>query len=214
MTTRFYNILYKGNIVYVGVTTRTIDKRFNEHIKQKYLNRKNYSCVEIDKIIHPKIKTIEEFYNERQKVKYLEQKYIRECKNNGIRLLNISDGGEWGCSVLNKLKKENFFKKYGTYDGYVQWKNKKEKTKVWLRNWITHRTENKTKVWLRHWISGKSTNKSKQWLRSWIVVRSRNKTKKLLRDWIDSRTTNKTKKWLRNWKTHRSENIIDIFKNK
>ena len=205
MTTRFYNILYKGNIVYVGVTTRTVDKRFNEHIKQKYLNRKNYSCVEIDKIIHPKIKTIEEFYNERQKVKFLEQKYIRECKNNGIRLLNISDGGEWGCSILNKLKKENFFKKYGTYDGYVEWKNKKEQTKQWLKSWIKNRTENKTKVWLRHWISHRTENKTKYWLRSWINNRTENKTKVWLRNWISHRTENKTKVWLRNWISHRTE---------
>ena len=78
MKTRFYKILHKGkDVVYVGVTLRSITRRFKEHIILKELNE-NYSVVEFDCIEHPEFTTLEIFYEERKKVAELEQKYIKE----------------------------------------------------------------------------------------------------------------------------------------
>ena len=120
MKTRFYKILYKNqDVVYVGVTLRPITERFRQHVLSKRLN-KNYSVIEFDCIEHPEFTTLEIFYEERRKVAELEQKYIREELEKGSSLLNISKGGEWGSSILEKLRKEEFCKKFGSYDNYKE----------------------------------------------------------------------------------------------
>ena len=110
MKTWFYKILYKNkDVVYVGVTLRPITERFKEHLVLKNLNE-NYSVIEFDCIEHPEFTTLEVFYKERSKVVELERKYIKEELEKGSKLLNISKGGEWGCIILEKLKKMIFMK--------------------------------------------------------------------------------------------------------
>ena len=124
MITHFYKILYENkDVVYVGVTTRTINKRFQEHVSLKKLNQ-HYSVVEFDKIEHPKIDCLKTYYEECCKVSNLERKYIREEKLKGSKLLNISLGGEWGTTILNKLYRKDFFEKFGTYDNYIKYRKK------------------------------------------------------------------------------------------
>ena len=44
MITYFYKILYDNkDVVYVGITTRSINARFREHISKKRLNPEIYS---------------------------------------------------------------------------------------------------------------------------------------------------------------------------
>ena len=90
--TLFYKILNKvGEVVYVGVTLRTLQQRFNEHLQsKKALNNKDYSIVEFDRIEHPLFASSEVFYQERKKVVLLERKYIQEEKDKGAHLLNLS----------------------------------------------------------------------------------------------------------------------------
>ena len=158
MKTRFYKILYKNkDVVYVGVTTRAITERFREHSISKGLNE-NYSVVEFDCVEHPKFSTLDVYYAERRKIVELEQRYIREELEKGSRLLNISAGGEWGCAILEKLKKEEFCKKFGSYDNYKEYKERVDKCKGWIRGWIHSKSTNKFKIWMRSWVYRKSTN--------------------------------------------------------
>lgn len=225
MRTIFYKILYKEeSVVYVGVTTRKITQRFMEHLKSKGLNPSEYTIVEFYGIIHPEISSLEVFYKERKRVADLERKYINEELNKGSKLLNLSEGGEWGTNILNKLRKEKFLEKFGSYDGYKEYKKKKGKVRVWLQqwslnksrnkvkawinNWIKRKSENKTKVWLRDWIKCRSENKTKVWVKSWVYVRSRNKTKAWIKNWMTVRGKSKTKAWTENWINHKSENNV------
>ena len=200
MITRFYKILYKNKeVVYVGVTTRTINERFKEHIISKSLNIEDYSIVEFYMIEHPEITSLEIFYNEKLKVAELEQKFIKEELNKGSHLLNISNGGEWGTHILIKLKREEFLLRFGSYDTYKYYKKGIEVSKRWLKHWVQHRSENRAKVWLRNWSVNKSESRAKVWLRIWVHSRSINKTKVWLRNWVNDRKNNKTKVWLRHW---------------
>ena len=218
MKTRFYKILYKHQqVVYVGVTTRTVAQRFREHIKSKHLNPEIYSAIQFDEIEHPNITSMEEYYNEYHKVKALEQKYIKEELEKGSPLLNISVGGEWGSKILSDILKEQFFETYGSYDGYKKWVkrelDKRFKFKKWLTNWILNTTQPKTKVWLRHWIHHKSENVTKVWLRSWIRSKTKNKTKSWIQHWISHRKENKTKTWIQHWIFHKTENKTKTWLN-
>lgn len=68
MKTIFYKILNsKNEVIYVGVTTRSLQERFNEHVSDKSLNKENYTIFEFDSINHNIIESIEDFYNERKK---------------------------------------------------------------------------------------------------------------------------------------------------
>jgi hypothetical protein len=205
MITIFYKIIHNDEVVYVGVTTQTIQRRLLQHKKSKHLDD-SYTIEEICRIVHPKIDSLEVYYKERIKVVELERKLIQEEKDKGSNLLNISVGGEWGNRILNKLVKDNFFKKYGSYDGYEEYKKRRNKAKEWIRNWIRHKSENKTKVWIRNWILNKSKNKTKVWIRSWITVKSRNKTKAWIKSWILNKSRNKTKVWIGSWITVKSRN--------
>ena len=189
METIFYKILYKGeDVVYVGVTTRKITQRFREHLKSKGLNPDKYSIIEFYSIIHPEISSLEVFYEERRRVADLERKYIKEELNKGSKLLNLSEGGEWGAQILNKLRKEKFLEEFRSYDGYKEYKKKKDKIKIWIKSWISHRSENKTKAWIWNWISHRSENKTKRWISHWISDRTRSKTKRWISHWISVRT--------------------------
>ena len=185
MKTRFYKILYNDSeIVYIGLTTRPINKRFHEHILKKSLNPKKYSIELIKEIEHMDIKSLDEYYNEYNKVSIIEKSLIKEAKNHGYALLNLTKGGEgWATHLYKKLSKENFFNKYGSLDNYVNYHNKRNKTQRLLRNWITHKSENKTEILLRSWSY--SENKTQRLLRNWITHKSENKTKVLLRSWIN-----------------------------
>ena len=210
MITRFYHILNsKNQVVYVGLTTRTIEKRFLEHKRAKQLND-SFTIKEIDKIEHPKIDSLEIYYREKLKTSLIEQQYIKKELNNGHRLLNLSKGGEWGTQILNKILKEDFFKIYGSYEGYIEYRKqyikRKNKTKQWIRHWIQNKTKNKTKVWIRNWITHKTTNKTKQWIRNWITNKSINKTKYWIRYWIYDKTKNRTKQWISHWIYHKTKN--------
>ena len=227
MKTRFYKILYNDSeIVYIGLTTRPINKRFHEHILKKSLNPKKYSIELIKEIEHMDIKSLDEYYNEYNKVSIIEKSLIKEAKNHGYALLNLTKGGEgWATHLYKKLSKENFFNKYGSLDNYVNYHNKRNKTQRLLRNWITHKSENKTEIllrsWsysenktqrlLRNWITHKSENKTKKIFKQWIRKISDNKTKILLKSMIFSYTINKTQRLLRNWITHKSENKTKVL---
>ena len=227
MITCFYKLLDENEqVVYVGVTTRSVDERFREHKKKKQL-LDNYTCIKIHEIIHPDIKDLKTFYGEYLKVSALEQQYINEEREKGANLLNISAGGEWGAHVLSKIQKEEFFKRHGTYDGYIEYRNSVNKTKAWLKHWIQCRVENKTETWLRNWIlhrkqpsteswlhswiSNKNKNKTKIWLWSWIRHRAENKTRRWLMQWIMNCSKNKTKLWLQHWINHSKENKTRIW---
>ena len=227
MKTIFYKILYKGNaVIYVGVTTRRITQRFKEHLRCKRLNIEDFSVIEFHEIEHPKICSLEIFYQEREKVAELEKQYIKEEISKGSTLLNISDGGEWGTQILNKLRKEEFLKKYGSYEGYRKYRKRNEKLKKWVWHWIGHRSSNKVKVWIQCWMYNKNNSQVKVWLCSWVYTKRNNKTKVWLRTWInsnkgklktwlyhwiDGRTDSRTKKWLRNWVNHKSESKIKVW---
>ena len=211
MKTRFYKILYKSKyVVYVGVTTREITERFKQHVETKGLNE-NYSVIEFDCVEHPEFTTLEIFYAERRKVVELEQKYIKEELEKGSKLLNISKGGEWGCTILEKLRKEDFKRKFGSYDKYKEYKKKIEIVKKWLVNWISNRSENRVKIWLSHWISHRSENEVKVWLGNWIKSRSENKVKVWVGNWISDRSKNKVKVWVGHWISNRSGNKVKVW---
>lgn len=171
MKTRFYKILFNDSVIYVGITTRTIQRRFQEHIKTKKLNSKFCSIIQIDELEHDNITSLDEYYSEYNKVKTLERKYIQEEKDKGSKLLNISCGGEWGTHILHNILKEQFFETYGSYNGFKQWLNKKKKTKYWLNSWVCTRTRNRISHWFSHWIEVKTRNKTKKWIHNWIVHR-------------------------------------------
>lgn len=229
LITRFYKILYKNTeTVYIGVTTRPINKRFSQHIHSKGLNPKIYTCVEFDRIEHNDIKNLEDYYNEKRKVVELERKYIREEKIKGSKLLNISIGGEWGSAIINNLYKEYFFNKYKTYNGYLEYKRRKIFIQKVISRWIEKYTINKTKkllyVWthvcmsnktllmLRIWVRNKTINKSQLLIKSWIHCRTLNRTQLLIRTWVAKIVKNKTYKLLRRWVLVRKNNKVkEIF---
>ena len=204
MRTYFYKILYKGkDVVYVGVTTRSITKRFKEHLISKELNE-NYSVIEFDCIEHPEFTTLEVFYEEQKKVSDLEKKYIREETSRGSQLLNISNGGEWGSRILEKLKREEFRKKFGSYDNYQEHKRKVDACCTWLRDWVKHRSENKAKKWIGHWVECRSYNRTKRFLQYWVKSRGRNAVKTWMLNWVYNRSNSKVKSWVNSWVDHRS----------
>lgn len=212
MITYFYKILYDNkDVVYVGVTTRTPQKRFQQHIRDKKLNPKDYSVIEFDRIVHPNIKSLDEYYEEYKKVAYLEKKYIKEERDKGSNLLNISDGGEWGGSILSKLIKENFFKKYGSYNGYEKYKKRIDKSKRFIWQWIRNRTTNKTKSWMFMWIRHSTENPTYVWLKSWKFVKTRSKTRIWVRHWIEHRSEPKIISWMYHWIEHRSETRFKVW---
>ena len=227
MKTRFYKILYKNrDVVYIGVTTRPVAKRFQEHIVSKGLNE-DYSVIEFDCIRHPVLDSLETYYEERKKIVELEQKYIREEIQRGSHLLNISVGGEWGSQVIEKLRKEDFYRRFSSYDNYEEYKAQADKCRGWLDNWVEcrgmnrtkrwllsylkHKTENKTNKWLQHWVECRSFKKTKRWLQYWVKNKSRIKTKVWLLNWTFNSSRCKTEIWMRSWVQHRSDKKLKVW---
>ena len=228
MDTIFYKILNKdGEVVYIGVTTRTIKKRFGEHLKSKRLDPKLYSIVEFDRVHHPEISSLEIFYEERRKVAYLERKYIREAQESGANLLNLSEGGEWGASIFHRLQKEDFLRVYGSYDGFRKYIRRRQILQIWVGSWIRHRTSNPVKVWCRSWQMCRTLNLVKAWIKYWIRHRTSNpvkvwcghwvrnmatsQAKVWCRSWICNRTFNPTKVWCKNWICNRTSNPVKVW---
>lgn len=82
------------DIKYVGITTRCLLKRLNEHIKHPTnFKTKNWINVLILNNLKPEIKLIKEYetYDDLLKSEIDE---IKKCKNNGINLFNLTDGGD------------------------------------------------------------------------------------------------------------------------
>lgn len=208
MITRFYKIYNKYNeVVYVGVTTRSIRRRFKEHIKAKNLNS-NYYCKEFFKIIHNKINTLDDYYTERKKVVYYERLFIKTELDKGSKLLNLSKGGEWGSALLSKLLKTDFFNKKINNISFKEYFKNLKKYYRFLNNWIVHKSENKYKQFLYNFISNnierpiykhfllEMTNKIniyKQFLCNWLYVKTKPRYLNLLGHWIFESNKNKLK---------------------
>jgi hypothetical protein len=198
METIFYKILHDNkDVVYVGVTTRTLAQRFKEHIKTKSLNSEHYSIIEFDKISHPDISSIEEYCTERKKVAELEQRYIKEELDKGSNLLNVSTGGEWGADILEKLRRENFIAQYGSIAGYKLYRKKKLKFVRFLRGWIRCYCHSKCRKWLMSFVHTRSYLPCAHiWLRSWVRQKTKSRTKCFLFSWLVRNYHNKTYYWL------------------
>lgn len=203
--TRFYKILYKGkDVVYVGVTLREINERFREHIFSKSLNLVDYSIIEFDRIEHPLIDSIHIYYEERKKVVELEKRYIQEEKDKGSVLLNLGPGGEgWGSSIIEKLRKDDFFIKHGSWEGYKEYSRKIRRCYQWVNHWAVHRCSNKCSPWLGSWVLKETKSKCGTWLYSWVAVKTRNRYYEWLGAWVHQKTENRCKYWLAHWVDHR-----------
>ena len=212
MDTIFYKILNKdGEVVYIGVTTRTIKKRFGEHLKSKRLDPKLYSIVEFDRVHHLEISSLEIFYEERRKVAYLERKYIKEAQESGANLLNLSEGGEWGASIVHRLQKENFLRMYGSYDGFRKYIRRRQILQVWVRSWVRHRTSNPVKVWVRSWVCSRASSPAKVWIKQWVRHRTSNPVKGWCGHWVRNMTTSPIKVWVRSWIHNRTSSPIKVW---
>ena len=212
MDTIFYKILNKdGEVVYIGVTTRTIKKRFGEHLKSKWLDPKLYSIIEFDRVHHPEISSLEIFYEERRKVAYLERKYIKEAQESGANLLNLSEGGEWGASIVHRLQKENFLRMYGSYDGFRKYIRRHKILQVWIRSWVHHRTSNPAKGWCCNWVHNRISNPVKGWCCNWVHHKTFNPVKGWCGHWVRNRTSNPVKVWCKNWIHHRTSNPVKVW---
>lgn len=213
MKTRYYHILDKNdNIIYVGLTTTTIGQRFCRHIITKKLNRIDYRCVQIDEIDNGKITSLEDYYREKKRSGELERYYIKKARDEGANLLNISIGGEWNGHILTKILKKDFFDKYGTYDGYLEYKKEYERQEresqkflIKLRNWIYNRTVNKYRKKLTSWIGNRTRNRYKRLLQK-MYYRSKNKYRRMLRRWVNYKSKGKYKRFIKHWYGHRVEN--------
>lgn len=212
LITRYYVIFnYLRIPIYIGLTTRTLKQRFKEHIKTKHL--KDCTIDEIAEIDHGEIDSLEKFRQEQKKVQDLERLLIKKYLNADFNLLNISKGGEWGTQILHKICKENFFKKYGSYDGFEKEYKKYLKYKKIIETWKSHRTENKYKKIIMNWILHKTYNKYKKLLYQWKSFKSfkYNYYKLLLRHWIYHKTENKYKQLIQHWIYHRKNNQYKVF---
>ena len=203
--TRFYKILYHNkDVVYVGVTLREVDERFREHILSKSLNPVDYSIIEFDRIEHPLINSILIYYEERKKVVELEKRYIQEEKDKGSVLLNLGPGGEgWGTSIIEKLRKDDFFSKHGSWEDYKEYRRKIRRCYQWVNHWVVHRCSNKCSQWLGSWVLKETKSKCDTWLYSWVAVKTRNRYYKWLGAWVHQKTENRCKYWLAHWVDHR-----------
>lgn len=211
MKTRYYHILDKdNNIIYVGLTTTTIGQRFCRHIISKHLNRVDYKCVQIDEIDNGDITSLEDYYREKKRAAELEKYYIDKARKEGANLMNISKGGEWNSHVLENILKEDFFKKYGTYEGYKKYVKHqlytKKKYRMLLRHWYYESIYNPYRRRLNRWVKDRARPKYKKLLQQWYHHHSENKYKKFLSHWYHHHSENKYKRFIRHWWGHRIEN--------
>lgn len=219
MKTRYYHILDKNdNIIYVGLTTTTIGQRFCRHIITKKLNRIDYRCVQIDEIDNGKITSLEDYYREKKRSGELERYYIKKARDEGANLLNISIGGEWNGHILTKILKKDFFDKYGTYDGYLEYKKEYEKNRRMkrkyenkLKNWYNYKTMNPYYKKLHNWVDYHTRPKYKVFVFRWYNHHSKSKFEKFMKRWYNHHTVNKYKQFIRHWFGHRTENRYRKF---
>jgi predicted GIY-YIG superfamily endonuclease len=188
---------------YIGLTTRTLQQRFNEHKKSKdWIIDNTFSIREIDRIEHNNIHNLEDFLREKNraanKEKNLISTYSREWN-----LQNISIGGEWGMAILWQIKQEKWITKYGSIEGFREYKQRENNVKKWLSHWVSTRKTPILKTWLNHWVSHRKTPQLKTWLNDWVAKRKTPILKTWLRDWVTNRKTPQLKTWLRDWVTTR-----------
>lgn len=210
MITRFYKIYNKEDkVVYVGITTRSVNQRFKEHVFYKKLNKSEYYCKEFYKLNHGNIKNLTDYFRERKKVVKLERKFIKDEKNNGNTLLNISSGGEWLTDLLRKLQETEFFNKYGKDGDFEKYLFCKKQYRIWLNDWIRNKII--YKIWLSNWINHRIIHNYKKWLSNWISNVSVNKYYKMLNHWIGHKKTNNYKRLLNNWIKSKEKNYKTLL---
>jgi len=190
---------------YIGLTTRTLQQRFNEHKKSKdWIIDNTFSIREIDRIEHNNIHNLEDFLREKDratnKEKNLISTYSSECN-----LQNISTGGEWGMAILWQIKQEKWITKYGSIEGFREYKQRENNVKIWLRDWVATKKRPQLKTWLSNWIANKKIPILKTWLSSWVATRKKPILKTWLSTWVSTRKTPQLKRWLRDWGSTRKK---------
>jgi len=200
---------------YIGLTTRTLQQRFNEHKKSKdWIIDNTFSIREIDRIEHSNIHNLEDFLRERNRATSKEIALISTYSKEW-NLQNLSDGGEWGAKILWQIKQENWIAKYGSVEGFREHKQRENNVRTWLRNWaitkktpqlkkwlsswVKHRKTPQLKIWLSDWVANRKTPQLKTWLSSWVVIKKIPQLKIWLSNWVTHRKTPRLKTWLRNW---------------
>lgn len=111
-----------NEVRYVGQTTRSLKARLNDHIrgaKHQQSKKTSHKNNWINKILKTGMKPIITFLDEADETSWKdkERKYISEYKTNGIRLLNVSDGGDSGSMPGNK-------RIWSSEEAYLLWKEK------------------------------------------------------------------------------------------
>jgi hypothetical protein len=117
------------NVFYIGFAN-DLNKRFHEHLNTngKKREKNTYKDNVINKIIalglKPRIKILDECeyeYNNKLKIcehERLERYYIQKYKNKGVKLTNLTIGGDGGCTYLKPVYQYsevgNFLKKYNS----------------------------------------------------------------------------------------------------
>ena len=128
LTTLFYIIESPFYVEkYIGLTTRSLQQRFNEHKKSKeWIVDNSFSIKEIDRIEHDNIYNLEDYLRERNRASNKEiiliAKYSMEYD-----LQNISVGGEWGSRILWQIKQGKWVTKYGSIGGFIEYKQRESK---------------------------------------------------------------------------------------
>lgn len=222
MLTKIYKIIDNcdDTPVYVGVTTRTVKQRFEEHVRSKNLDPNKYRCETIITVKHGLIVDIVDYVRERNKIKALEKYYI-EFYSTKYRLLNISAGGEWGANILHRLlnnskvtpENAKYFKEIYFKELIHSWISSRTRNSVerLFKHWIGHRSKNNVKALLCHWITHEVQLDIKCLLFNWINSRSRSITKDCLKNWISNSTRNPTKALLNYWICHNSDKNLTKY---
>jgi len=220
LTTLFYIIESPNHSEkYIGLTTRTLKQRFNEHKKTKnWIIDNTFSIKEIDRIEHNNIYNLDDYLSEKNRAANNEINLI-SVYSKQFNLQNISNGGEWGTKILWQIKQKKWVAKYGNVEGFINYKQRENKIKKYLYNWVItkktpilkfwisswakHKKTPKLKVWLNHWIFTKKTPILKFWVNNWIKHRKTPILKIWLRNWIGNRKTPILKSWVNSWVYHR-----------
>ena len=110
-----------------GASTVAVASAFNEHKKSKeWIVDNSFSIKEIDRIEHDNIYNLEDYLRERNRASNKEiiliAKYSME-----YNLQNISVGGEWGSRILWQIKQEKWVTKYGSIEGFFEYKQRESK---------------------------------------------------------------------------------------
>jgi hypothetical protein len=174
LTTLFYIIESPNHLEkYIGLTTRTLQQRFNEHKKSKeWIIDNSFSIKEIDRIEHDNIYNLVDYLRERDNAANREIVLIASYSKDNY-LQNISEGGEWGSRILWQIKQEKWVSKYGSIQGFIEYKHRESKIKRWLSDWVTTKKRPQLKKWLNNWSANRKTPQLKTWLSSWVNHRKK-----------------------------------------